>query len=185
MIVPVGTIDGAMKILIVVGVVGASQLTNGDWGHSGLPHVHGQIVHRPTGLPGSLYLGVGLQDKLIASVKALDGVFLATHRRVWETLRFDELRFNGFHLYDIDFTFRAHLAGFQLAVPLDLLLVHFSTGRYDLTWQKFNASFLGKFPQLSNLPSAARYASLQVKLQNLEQIERLHVGLMRHYFGAK
>jgi len=115
---------------------------------------------------------------------ALDGVFIATHRRVWEALRFDEQCFDGFHLYDIDFTYRAHRAGFRLAVPLDLLLIHYSTGRYDIRWQAFNMRFLAKFTELSNLPSSKRYASLHVKLQHPEQVERLHTALLHHRFGA-
>ena len=103
---------------------------------------------------------------------------------MWEALRFDEQCFDGFHLYDIDFTYRAHRAGFRLAVPLDLLLIHYSTGRYDIRWQAFNMRFLAKFTELSNLPSSKRLASVHVKLQHLEQVERLHTALLHHRFGA-
>lgn len=168
----------------VIGVVGASKLVNGDWGHSGPPHIHGQIIHRPPTETGNIYLAVGLQSPMIDNVCALDGVFIATHRRVWETLRFDEESFDGFHIYDIDFTWRAYEAGFRLAVPLDLLLIHFSTGQYDMKWQTYNMRFLKKFPQLSNLPSMRRYASLHVKLQSIEQVELLHSGLLHHRFGV-
>ncbi|MBL8524755.1 MAG: hypothetical protein JNN20_13775, partial [Betaproteobacteria bacterium] len=168
----------------VLGVVGTSRLVGGDWGYAGAPHVHGQVVHRPPGETGFIYLGVGLQAPVITGIQALDGVFIATHRHVWEALKFDEATFDGFHLYDIDFTWRAHLAGYRLAVPLDLLLLHFSTGRYDMKWQAFHRRFLNKFPQLSGRPSARRYTSLHVKLQTLEQVERLHSGLFHHNFGA-
>ena len=63
-------------------------------------------------------------------------------------------------------------------------LNNFSTGRYDVKWQTFNLRFLKKFPQLSNLPSMARYANIHVKLQNIEQVERLHTGLLHHRFGV-
>jgi protein O-GlcNAc transferase len=175
----------------LVGVVGTSRLVSGDWGHGGLPHVHGQIIHRPkddvavkVGKMSSLiYLAVGLQNPVMGGIQALDGVFMATHRRVWEALRFDEKTFDGFHLYDIDFSYRAHLAGYKVAVPLDLLLVHFSTGRYDRAWQKFHLRFLEKFPQLPNRPNVRRYANLNVKLQTLEQVERMHRALLHHQFG--
>lgn len=167
----------------VIGVVGASKLVNGDWGQAGPPYTHGQIVHRPPGETGNIYLGVGLQKPVVENICALDGVFIATHRYVWESVRFDEESFDGFHLYDIDFSWRAHVEGFRLAVPLDLLLLHFSTGTYNMKWQTFNLRFLQKFPHLSNLPSISRYSSLHVKLQSLEQVERLHTALSHYRFG--
>jgi len=168
----------------VVGVAGASKLVDADWGHAGLPHVHGQIIHRPAGQEAYLYFCAGLQAAVVKDIHALDGVFIAMHRRVWEAVRFDEINFDGFHVYDIDFTWRAHLAGFRLAVAMDLLLIHFSTGGYDLKWQHFNRRFLAKFPRMSNLPNVARHSNLQVKLPSLKDAAALHAGLFHHNFGA-
>jgi predicted O-linked N-acetylglucosamine transferase (SPINDLY family) len=171
----------------VIGVVGADELVDGDWSHAGPPHLHGQILHRPEGAnsdaQGFLYLAVGLHSPAAANVKALDGVFIATRRGVWEALRFDARTFDGFHLYDIDFTYRAHRAGYRVAVPHDLLLVHFSTGRYDTGWQRFNLRFLEKFPELSNLPSVRRFSNMHVKLQTLDQVARMHSALRHLRFG--
>ena len=167
----------------VVGVAGTSELVNADWGHAGLPHVHGQIVHRPPGQEDFLYFAAGLQAAVVENIRALDGVMIGMQRRVWEALRFDAATFDGFHGYDIDFTYRAQLAGYRLAIPMDLLLIHFSTGRYDLKWQAGNLKFLRKFPALSNLPAVHRHSNLQVKFNTLEQIERLHTGLLHHRFG--
>ena len=168
----------------VVGVAGSSKLVDADWGHAGVPHVHGQIVHKPPGQPDYLYFAAGLQAPIVENIHALDGVFIGMQRRVWETLKFDEATFDAFHVYDIDFTYRAHLAGFRIAVPMDLLLIHFSMGGYDLKWQRENLKFLQKFPALTNLPAMHRHSSLHVKLKTLEQIERLHTGLLHHRFGA-
>lgn len=172
----------------LVGVVGADQLVDGDWGHAGPPHLFGQILHRPAGATadeqGFLYLAVGLHGAMTTPVVALDGVFMATRRAVWQSLRFDEATFDGFHLYDIDFSHRAHLAGYRVAVAQDLLLVHFSTGRYDTRWQKFNLRFLAKFPQLTNLPSMRRFSNIHVKLQTLDQVARMHSALRHLRFGS-
>ena len=170
----------------VIGVAGASKLVNADWGHAGLPFVHGQIIHQPRsqGQTDYLYFAAGLQAPVIENIQALDGVFIGMHRRVWERLQFDAQTFDGFHVYDIDFTYRAHLAGYRLAVPMDLLLIHFSMGGYDLKWQHENIKFLRKFPGLSNLPAVHRHSNIHVKLKTLEQIERLHSGLLHHRFGA-
>ncbi|MEO8103645.1 MAG: tetratricopeptide repeat protein [Betaproteobacteria bacterium] len=168
----------------VIGVAGASKLVNADWGHAGPPHVHGQIVHKPRGQEDFLYFCAGLQAPVMENQQALDGVFIGMHRKVWEALRFDEASFDGFHGYDIDFTYRAYRAGHRLAVPADLLLIHFSTGGYDLGWQAGNLRFLRKFATLSNLPAMRRHAHLHVKFSTLEPIERLHCGLLHHHFGA-
>lgn len=168
----------------VVGVAGSQRLVNGDWTHAGAPYSCGQILHRPTDGKGHIYYAVGLHHATPAPVEALDGVFIAMRRNVWETLKFDEQTFDGFHLYDVDFTYRARLAGFQLAVPLDLLLIHFSTGKYDAAWQRFNQRFLEKFPQLSNVPNSQRHSPLHVKLPTLDQVARLHAALRYHRFGG-
>ena len=168
----------------VIGVVGATKLVNAEWGTAGAPHVHGQIIHKPKGQADFLYFGVGLQTALAEGIHAMDGVFIAMQRNVWETIRFDAETFDGFHVYDIDFTYRAHLAGYKLVVPLDLLLVHFSTGGYNFAWQSFNERFLKKFPEISGVPAMTRFSNLHVRLQTLDQIARLHVGLFAHNFGG-
>ncbi len=168
----------------VAGVAGASKLVNADWGHAGPPHVHGQIIHQPPGQEGYLYFCAGLQAPVVENIQALDGVFIGMHRGVWEAVRYDAATFDGFHGYDIDFTYRAHRAGYRLAVPMDLLLIHFSTGGYDLKWQAGNLGFLQKFPELSNLPAMHRHSNLHVKVKTLEQLEHLHTGLLHHHFGA-
>src|SRR6185503_5578792 len=53
---------------------------------------------------------------LIHGMQALDGLFMAANREVLERVRFDEVTFDGFHGYDMDFSFSSHLAGFRLAV---------------------------------------------------------------------
>jgi hypothetical protein len=111
-------------------------------------------------------------------------VFIATHRQVWEALKFDAETFNAFHVYDIDFTWRAHLAGYRQVVAMDLPLIHFSLGGYDLKWQAENLKFLRKFPQLSNLPAIHRHSNLQVKLKTIDQVAQLNSALLHRGFGG-
>lgn len=175
-----------------LGVAGADRLVNGDWTAAGAPHLFGQVVHQPrAGESGFVLYVAGLHGAKGAShapcapVAALDGVFMAVRRGVWERIRFDEATFDGFHLYDIDFTFRAQRAGFKFAVASDLRLCHFSSGRYDARWHGYNRRFLAKFPQLSNCLPADRHSPLNVKLQTLEQVERLLTALFHCRFGAR
>lgn len=165
----------------LIGVAGASRLVNGSWGDAGPPHLHGQVIH-PAADGGLIYLVAGLQDALMTGAQALDGLWMACRRAVWERVRFDELTFDGFHLYDIDFSHRARLAGFEVAVAGDLLVKHFSTGQYDQRWQRFNQRFLAKFPALCNVPNVDRY-SLNVKLASMDQVDRLHRTLLNFRYG--
>jgi GT2 family glycosyltransferase len=110
-----------------------------DW--AGAPHLHGQIIHRQPGQTDYVYLAWGLSRTVIGGIEALDGVLFATRRHVWEKIRFDAATFDGFHLYDVDFSYRCFLEGFRLAVASDLLVIHESTGRYDRSWQRYNFRF--------------------------------------------
>ncbi len=42
----------------------------------------------------------------IQDVVVLDGVLLCCKKNVWQQVKFDEIFLKGFHLYDIDFSFR-------------------------------------------------------------------------------
>ena len=65
-------------------------------------------------------------------VVLLDGVFLAIHRRVFETVRFDETNPAKFHHYDLDFSLQCHKAGFKLGVS-DIMITHASPGLREFT----------------------------------------------------
>ncbi len=68
-------------------------------------------------------------------VAVLDGLFLACHRRTFNRLQgFAEKTYQGFHAYDIDFTFRATLAGLtNQVVPIPLF--HNSHGQTNEGWE--------------------------------------------------
>ncbi len=169
----------------MVGVAGTSRLVSGNWTHAGPPHMHGQIIIRPPGENGYVYSCEGLHGSFDGEIQALDGVLIATHRHVWQGLKFDETTFDGFDLHDIDFSYRAFLSGYRLGVPLDLVLIHFSTGPKDNPIRHAYAQrFLSKFPNLGNWPSALRRANLQVRVPTLGHMERIHAALLRHHFGA-
>jgi GT2 family glycosyltransferase len=172
----------------VIGVAGTSRLTGSAFMDSGYPNCCGQIVHaRPDWRkPDStlFYFVPGIQGLVVEGIQALDGVFIATHRRVWENIKYDEAEFDGFHLYDVDFTYRAYLAGLRLMVPMDLLLVHFSDGTYSPTWQHYANRFLAKFPVLDVPPNVLRGSPINARLRSIQQIELLHTGLLHHRFGS-
>lgn len=138
----------ALQQFDLVGIAGCTRLTGPSALWSGPKYSFCQIGQRdPTGqLLASLY---GLGAERISGAMALDGVFLACHRTVATQVGFDADRFDHFHLYDTDFSYRAHLAGFRVGIAQDLLLVHESLGNFDARWQEQADRFLAKFPTLA------------------------------------
>jgi GT2 family glycosyltransferase len=173
--------------LDMVGVAGCDRLVDGAWVRAGPPWIHGNIVHAPPGGPGLVYFAAGLRAPLVTPIHALDGVFIACRRAAWEQLRFDEATFDGFHLYDADFSFRAYLAGLRVGVAADLLLVHASPARYDHRWQRdarrFEAKFAGRLAAPG--PHTGVYsAALYCRVDSLDAARNLRAALLALHYGA-
>jgi hypothetical protein len=126
----------------LAGVVGTTQLAGTSWIAAGWPRLHGCIVHPNHSSPGLIFDCYGPHPR--DPIQAMDGVLIAANRRVCETIRFDEATFDGFHFYDLDFSHRAFLEGFRIAVAWDVLIRHDSVGRSDESWQKYAKLFLAK-----------------------------------------
>ena len=166
-----------------IGVAGASRITGPHWGHAGQRFVHGHILHAPPrDRGGALLMASGFQQPVCEAFCGIDGVFIAVKRNVWETHRFDAEHYDGFHLYDIDFTWRASGAGARLAVPLDLLLLHRSTGRYDAAWRRYAMRFVAQAGLDPLAPPSP--GGMQARLETLEQIDALRAAMLHFRFGA-
>jgi len=166
-----------------IGVAGASKVTGPEWGHAGQQHIHGHVLHAPPAdRSGVLLMAAGFQALVCGDIRVLDGVFLALRRHVWEAHRFDADTYDGFHLYDLDFTWRASAGGAQLAVPLDLLLLHRSMGRYDAAWRRYARRFVAG----ANLDPLAPPSpgGLQARLDTMEQVHALRAALLHFRYGA-
>src|SRR5206468_2521618 len=117
-----------------IGIAGTTRLVTGKWEAAGDPYAFA-LISAPS--PDSLgYLTVlrGGGPLVVRGIQALDGVFMAMRRDVAVSTPFDEVLFDHFHLYDLDFSFRAHQAGFALAVCRDIVLIHRSMGKFDAVW---------------------------------------------------
>jgi tetratricopeptide (TPR) repeat protein len=127
----------------VVGVAGTTRLIGANWNSAGWPHVHGCVVHRGSDGNGFFFHCFG--PPRTSSVEALDGLFIAAKREVCEAIKFDAAVFDGFHFYDLDFSYRAFMAGFRVAVPWDILILHASWGRSDPSWRDYAQKFAAKY----------------------------------------
>ncbi len=142
----------------LVGIAGTRRLVGGAWHLAGHPHDFMLVVspHPDTGQPVMIVGGAG--PLFVPDIQALDGVFMVTRVAVARRLRFDADTFDGFHHYDLDFSFRAFGAGLRLAVCRDLVLLHQSSGRYDERWERYRVLFERKH--------AARLAPMPPRRQN-------------------
>lgn len=147
----------------IVGVAGTTLLCGSTWVDAGWPHIHGIVALPPSG-QGRELIVYAARQRAVAGIQALDGLFFAVRREVMENLSFDEKLFDGFHFYDLDFTYRAHLAGYRLAVCSDLLLAHHSRGSFDDAWRGYAEIFLNKHRATLPARPVSRPASPAVKL---------------------
>ncbi len=129
----------------LVGVAGSTQLHGEGWLYSRWPHMHGQVgMLTPQGITVTTH---HMQGAATPAPLVLDGMFLACHRHVAEQLGFDADTFDGWHLYDFDFSYRAWKAGLRNAVCHDLLVSHASIGGFDAVWRTYADRFAAKHPE--------------------------------------
>ncbi|MGA3068058.1 MAG: glycosyltransferase [Tepidisphaeraceae bacterium] len=125
----------AMEKCDVMGIAGTTRLEHAMWSFAGPPYLFGQVAHPND--DGTYAVQIfATPAPLVVGMQALDGCCLIAHRRVLKSVQFDAERFKGFHLYDADFTFSAHLAGLRVAVCCDLALIHRSKGLLTEEWNR-------------------------------------------------
>ena len=127
----------------LIGIAGTTRLIDGMWLSAGDPHCFMLVLYpEPGGQYSVRFAGKG--PLVVPNIQAVDGCFMACQREVVETIGFDVETFDGFHLYDLDFSFRAHKSGFEVAVCRDIPLIHLSQGVPDEVWQKYRERFEAK-----------------------------------------
>jgi hypothetical protein len=156
-----GALGRAFASADVVGVVGTTKLLGPAHAWGGTEHARGRIVQPSRSGAGLDLVLCNLATGTTTSLEAVDGVFIAATRGTVEAIGFDARTFDGFHLYDLDFTYRAHLAGMRVGVSSEIVLRHDSEGRFDARWEACARRFLAKFPQVNGTraPNAVAVAS--------------------------
>jgi hypothetical protein len=128
----------------VIGVAGTNRLISAKWFAAGSAHIFGAVTYPYEG--GRFVMVIyGAPRRVVPHIQALDGLFIACRRKVAEHIRWDAGTFSAFHLYDLDWSFRAYQAGYKLAVVLDLPILHQSMGSFeDRLWNSAADAFLKK-----------------------------------------
>lgn len=141
-------LEGHLRSFDLVGIAGTTRLVEGKWAAAGDPYVFTLITSPDPESGGFATMMLGGGPLVASGIHAIDGVFMAMRREVAAATPFDAATFDGFHLYDLDFSFRAHRAGFRLAVCRDIVLIHASTGSYDAAWEQHKLRFEAKHRDL-------------------------------------
>ena len=151
----------------LLGFCGTDRLLRGGWTGAGQPHLFGAIIHV---YGRALALSVfGIRDWPVTDkIQALDGLCLMATRESALATGFDADTFDGFDLYDLDFSFSAFLAGRRVGVCCDIPAIHASSGNFRSPQfahyaRRFQQKYAARLPQAPP-PSGAnkgKYAPFQ------------------------
>ena len=158
----------------VLGIAGTTSLSGPAYAWGGRASVHGWLFHQsPDGRYDTAVFD--LEAGLVTDIVAVDGAFFCARREVAEGVGFDSATFDGFHLYDIDFSYRAHLAGFRIGVTHDILIAHESAGNFNDTWKIYADRFMAKFPAVrgERIPVGLTRAAFATRKDAMDFIDRL------------
>jgi glycosyltransferase involved in cell wall biosynthesis len=138
----------AMASFDVFGACGAARVATANWYDADPNHLRGSVF-APAVLRNGFEHQIFSRVGPLSRVATLDGIFIACRREVWQQLMFDE-NLPGFHGYDFDFCYRAHLLGFRVGVVASLLLYHAShVGDFSaekiISWEATQATLAHKF----------------------------------------
>lgn len=137
-------VEARLQTHDLLGFAGTSEVRDAHWWAAGPAAMRGAVAHAaPAARQLSLFV-YGVTTDEVMPAQALDGLCFIAHRRAITTQQFDADTFDGFHLYDIDFSYRAHLAGLRVGVMSDVPIIHFSAGSFDANWQRYRERFLNK-----------------------------------------
>jgi GT2 family glycosyltransferase len=173
----------------IFGVVGTRRMVSGNWYDAGRPYTLGQIVARdPTRLGGfELQIFSSKPQRLALGAVALDGILIACKRELFDRLGgFDEARYQDFHGYDAEFTFRASLAGARMGVCERLIVLHDSTVT-DFTeakiraWEAAHTCFAESFGSLLSSDPGERGQDI-IPLRRLANAPRIATGRLRGFW---
>lgn len=122
----------------ILGVAGSKSLPeSGKWWED-TRKMYGNVYHTHEGKTWLSAYSKDIGNQLEETV-IVDGVFFSVHKkRIKET--FGE-NFEGFHFYDVDFTFRNHIKGVKVGVHFDIKINHFSIGETNDEWENNRNKF--------------------------------------------
>lgn len=168
-------LDEALSEFDLASCVGSSELEGVLWSSDDITNCQGWMV-TSVGDGKSYSVGVVGVPNRLCSLKTGDGCLLACRRSVALRLRWDEINFDGFHFYDLDFCARASLQGYRLGVLRGLVINHLSPGSYDEKWWSQSDRFLRKYDLPYKSPAKVSWvnAPVETRAQAARTARNLH-----------
>ncbi|HEX4479416.1 MAG TPA: glycosyltransferase [Rudaea sp.] len=164
----------AVRDADVIGVCGTTKLTGPALGWSGAPHFHCAISHLDATTQQCCLTLCSTAGPRIDEAQALDGVFFAAWRHAVEQVGFDAETFDGFDLYDLDFTYRAFKVGLRIRIQTDLHLLHLSRGNFGQRYAQYAERFRAKHPEFRDAPPPAFPVVRETRLADGAEAQRAH-----------
>lgn len=159
----------------LIGVAGVDKLSGPALAWAGSPHLHGAVTHlQDAAFYPSQFSSAGPR---IDRAQALDGLFMATRRDVVELIGFDAVTFDGFDFYDVDFSYRTHLAGLRVRIQTNLHLVHASRGNFGPRYAFYSERFRQKFPEFADVRPIERAYVHEARVATLDDARRFHAWI--------
>ncbi|MCL2074849.1 MAG: glycosyltransferase family protein [Betaproteobacteria bacterium] len=132
----------------ILGFAGASGLVSPAWS-SALNSSSAALGWWRHDKPDHLGFGfVGMLDwPVTGGIEALDGMCVIARHETATAIGFDSDTFDGWHLYDSDFSFKAYLAGYKIGVCCDIPHIHLSAGQgaKSASYKKYAEHFVRKY----------------------------------------
>ncbi|MDR0233472.1 MAG: glycosyltransferase family protein [Zoogloeaceae bacterium] len=128
----------------ILGFAGTRRVIAENWWHAGNRWSFGAVAHSQAKVPFALNIWNTELWPVADDIQGIDGLCIVARREVAEEIGFDEATFNGFHLYDLDFSFSAWRAGKKLGVCCDIPVIHASLGSYNEKHINYGLRFVEK-----------------------------------------
>ena len=160
----------------ILGVAGSTYMaSSGQWWEDRSKMV-GIVKHSKDGKTWASKYSSKFDDPI--ETCCVDGVFFACDKRKIVNT-FDE-DFNGFHFYDVDFSFNNYVNGVKVGVTFNVPITHKSIGMTNDEWDKNRIQFIEKFTFKPNtkepcLPlkmvSKIKYETRDINFKNTPKVE--------------
>ena len=165
----------------LIGVAGSTLASGPAWSWSGAPNIFVSVAYpqAPHGRGVALSF-CGTSGPIVEGAQLLDGVFLAMRRSLLERVAFDEATFDGFHFYDLDFSYRAWSAGARTAICRDIVLLHQSRGTFKAEYRHYAERYRQKFPQACTAPMSEAAKLPEILVDERESLDAV-VEWLNHF----
>lgn len=70
----------------------------------------------------------------LTQVASVDGLWMCIRRSLFETIRFDDISYKGFHCYDSDICMQIIKAGYDIGIAFDILIEHSKKGSQNANY---------------------------------------------------